>query len=382
MPRVAWSVAVTVAGMAACGGDEGPTVAGAGGTAGIGGTSAGGSSGASGAAASGVGGSSAFEGGVLFEGGFGASDAGLTADSACAGESQQAERIVVAMYIMLDASGSMNTGGRWTQASQAITTFANDPASAGLKVAIQSFGGEGPCDGTVYNTPAVPMGELPTNAAPITTWMGGVNPNGNTPTQGALIGLATFTANYSAMNPTERTIGVLVTDGVPTRCDTSGGTLSGIAQNSYMAGVPIYTMGMQGADFALLNQISAAGGTMMSFDVTSGPTAFIQALEAIRGIALACEFSMPESLSGEMVDPTQINVEFTMSGLADAGTGKQPVGKVDDEAACAGVPWGWYYDDNTTPTKILFCPDTCTSAQKDPQGKVSIIVGCTSQPPV
>lgn len=367
---------------AACGGDGGPTVAGAGGTAGIGGSSAGGSSATGGSSASGTGGSSAFEGGVFFDGGFGASDAGLTADSACAGESQQAERIVVAMYIMLDASGSMNTGGRWTQASQAISTFANDPASEGLKVAIQSFGGEGPCDGSQYDTPAVPMGALPANASPITTWMSTVAPNGNTPTQGALLGLTTFAANYAAMNPTERTIGVLVTDGVPTRCDTSGGTLSGIAQASFNAGVSIYTMGMQGADFGLLNQISAAGGTTMAFDVTSGPTAFIQALEAIRGIALACEFSMPEAAPGETIDPTQVNVEFTRSGAGDAGTGTQQVGKVANEAGCAGVPWGWYYDDDALPTKILFCPDTCSNAKQDPQGKVSIIVGCASVPPV
>ena len=323
-------------------------------------------------------------GGIFLDAGLGG-DQGLTADSACAGETQQAERIVVAMYIMLDASGSMNTGSprRWDQATQALTLFSNDPMSTGLKVAIQSFNGDGPCDGSIYNTPAVTMGELPGNAPNITTWLGSVPPNGATPTQGALLGLTSFTGTYAAATPGEKTVGLLVTDGLPTRCDGSGSTLSGIAQSAQNAGVLIFTMGMSGADFGLLDQIASAGGTGSAFDASAGPDAFLQALEAIRGIALQCEYSMPESTTGEVVDRSKINVEFTPSGLVDGGgTTPQPVGKVDSEAACAGVPWGWYYDDDMNPTKILLCPQTCDTARQDPQGKVSIILGCSSLPPV
>jgi hypothetical protein len=41
----------------------------------------------------------------------------------------------------------------------------------------------------------------------------------------------------------------------------------------------------------------------------------------------------------------------------------------------------WYYDDNANPTKIVFCPATCTSAGADTAGKVEVAVGCKAPPP-
>ena len=362
-----------------CGGDDGPKVAGGDGARG--GTSSGGSSSGDGSAA---GGSSGVGGGVFFDGSL-SNDGALTADSACAGETFEGEIIPLAMYIMLDRTGSMNeeSPSKWNQAVTALTQFVNDPASAGIKIAIQTFA-DSPCDGSVYDTPAVPMAPLPTNAQPVISYISGITPSGGTPTEGALRGLTSFCASYATANPSETVVGLIVTDGEPTRCDRSASTLTGIVAGA-LAGTPsilTFAMGMNGADFGLMNQIAAAGGTMMSFDASGGAASFVQALEAIRGIALQCEYSLPESTS-QMVDPEKVNVEFNPSGQLDGGPQTpQQLGKVDSEAACAGVPWGWYYDDNMNPTTIFLCPQTCDEAKKDPNGRVEIIVGCTSLPPV
>jgi hypothetical protein len=245
----------------------------------------------------------------------------------------------------------------------------------GVKVALQVWSGEGPCDGSVYNTPAIAMDVLPNHAPQISTWLSGISPDGNTPTQGALLGLATYCGTYAAANPGEKVVGLLVTDGQPTTCDTSAGTLTGIAASAFAAtpSILVYVMGMQGADFGLLDQIAQAGGTTSSFDATGGAAAFIAALEAIRGTALNCEFQIPEP-DGGTVNPDEVNVEFFPSE-----GGSQKLYKVADASAC--VPWGWYYDDPANPTTIILCDESCDQAKLDNNGRIEVLLGCQSLPP-
>ncbi|HEX6276825.1 MAG TPA: hypothetical protein VFZ53_27485, partial [Polyangiaceae bacterium] len=72
----------------------------------------------------------------------GASGAGGGPD--CAGDLVMGQPVPLDVYIMLDISGSMlaNTGAagtKWEAVKGALRTFLNDPASAGLSVAIQYF---------------------------------------------------------------------------------------------------------------------------------------------------------------------------------------------------------------------------------------------------
>ncbi len=326
----------------------------------------------------GAGGGGGDSGGTILIDAAATGDGALTADSACVGETKQAELIPLSMYILLDKSASMTNYGspKWSQAVAALNAFASDQSLVATKVALQSWSGNGPCNGSVYDTPAIPMGLVPTTAPQVATWLSGIPPTGNTPTQGALLGLTKFTAQYATQNPGEKVVGLLVTDGLPTRCDLSPSTLTGIAATA-LAGSPsilTYTMGMQGADFGLLNAIAQAGGTTKAFDATGGTQAFITALQAISGSALACEFEIPKPDNGSTLDPDKVNVEFTPS----AG-GKQPVFKVDNLAAC--VPWGWYYDDPINPTRILLCPDACNQVKQDTSGRIDLILGCKSTPP-
>lgn len=92
---------------------------------------------------------------------------------------------------------------------------------------------------------------------------------------------------------------------------------------------------------------------------------------------LGCEFGFPVNTTGQPADPSHVAVTYTPG----PGGAKKTLTQVTDATKCASVADAWYYDDNANPTKILFCPTTCTSAGVDTEGKVEIAVGCKAPPP-
>lgn len=223
----------------------------------------------------------------------------------------------VALYVILDNSGSMNvvpgetTGNnqaetddplsKWNQAVSALTDFVNDPSSEGIDVAIQYFndaasqqgGGFGGndddeadtagCDGTNHAQPDVEMGRLPGNAEAFAASLIDAAPRGTTPTVGALAGGVQFCTEFQAQNPDEKCAVIIVTDGLPNGCGLSDQcededadimelcvdpeamtTLTPLAEQGATAGVLTFTVGMNGITaegFDLLNAIAVAGGT-------------------------------------------------------------------------------------------------------------------------
>ncbi len=333
-----------------------------------------------GATGSGSGGGSAATGGsgTLTLDGSSSSDAGLSQETSCASESVEATRIPVALYIMQDKSGSMK-GQRWADATSALNAFVVDSSVAGMKVALNFFPGGGSCNGSGYDVPAVAMGALPGNAAAFQNALSTTSPGGNTPLSGALQGVVNYCLSYQAANPKEKVAGLLVTDGQPTECDTSYSGITNIAANSYGGyAIPIFSMGMDGADFNLMDGIAQSGGTGPSaFNVsTGGAAAFLAALQKIAGTLLACEYEMPVPDPGTTLDPSKVVVRYT-----DGNGVENDLGKFDSEAAC-GTSNGFYYDNPAAPTKIILCPATCDTAQADDKGKVDILLGCAVNTPV
>jgi hypothetical protein len=92
---------------------------------------------------------------------------------------------------------------------------------------------------------------------------------------------------------------------------------------------------------------------------------------------LGCEFAFPVNTTGQPADPTHVAVNYTPGG----GGAKTTLTQVTDASKCASIADAWYYDDNTSPTKILFCPTTCSAAGIDTSGKLEIAVGCKAPPP-
>ena len=320
-------------------------------------------------------------------------DGSITQDSACAASVAEAEPLPLDIYLMLDRSGSMDpdcnvgqtTASSWCNSINAIAGFVTDPSSAGMRVALEFFSGDN-CNAGDYANPTVGLGYLDGTsggqAAVLISTMNSASPSGMTPTEAALRGLAQFTA---ANQTTGRAmIGILITDGLPTRCDTDTTNLAAIASDHYAnTGIQTFVIGMASAlDFNVIETIAAGGGASPHddfchsttpchhYDVGAGnPQAFIQALQQIQAAAIGCTFQMPTTDAG-VIDIEKVKIEYTPGGV---GT-PQELTRVDDAASC--VPDGWYYDDNQNPTTLNLCPDMCNTVKADSTAKIQVLLGC------
>lgn len=351
----------------ACGSAEDGGIAG-----GDGGASAGGFGGSS---ASGSGSTSGSGGGLIIDSGTG--DGALTDANACATDSKKAEPVPLDLYIMLDQSGSMQ-GNKWTSTVSAITAFVNDPQSAGIGVGLDFFPDDPECSIGTYSTPSVGIAPLPGNATAIVNALGGTGPSGGTPTFPAIQGALTYAQTHAIKNPDHVVVIVLATDGQPNDCSSNVGNVSNVAQQGAQGTPKILTFVIGvGSALTNLNAIASAGGTNTAFIVdTNGNVGqqFIDALNAIRGAALACEYIIPTPSTGS-IDPGKVNVVFTPDGGQ-----KETWPKYANEAACPPTGNGWYYDNDAAPTKILLCPGTC-SMVKNTKGQVDVLFGCATQGP-
>ena len=95
----------------------------------------------------------------------------------------------------------------------------------------------------------------------------------------------------------------------------------------------------------------------------------LNALGAIRGAILDCDFPMPKATGGVEVEPALINVNYTPTG-AD----KKRLVQVSGEASCANGDW--YYDDIQNPTRIILCKNTCDAVTADAMAGLEILLGC------
>jgi Mg-chelatase subunit ChlD len=321
----------------------------------------------------------------------------------------------VGLYLMLDQSGSMIEQDKWGAAVRAINAFSTDARSAGFRVALNIFSvnllGNPPgcslCDGSDCRTPMVPWGELPAVAAPIATALNRVPIGIGTQIEAGLRGVTLGCKDYEAAHPAEDCVAVLITDGAPSGCDQTAAGLSAIAGTAAQGGVPTFAIGMAGADFALLDQVAASGGT--DCDPTSDRRScnansaeeFRAALERIRTTVtqtqtievpievevevevevpvtgpIPCEWGIPPSQSTKELDLNAVNVDVTDRATQT----KLELGKVSGLAECASFTNGWYYDDPVEPKRIIACPNVCENVKKF-NAQVDIMVGCESRPP-
>src|SRR5262249_11781416 len=141
-----------------------------------------------------------------------------------------------------------------------------------------------------------------------------------------------------------------------------------------------------------LTQLAQAGGTTQAIDLTSGNAqTFIDALNNIRqtvavttttqvqttttiSTPLPCEWNIPDPPPGSTFDKNKVNVQFVPPG----GAAAVDFGNVANAGECATAGRdAWYYDNNDAPTKVLACPNTCSSTLKNSAGaEVDVLFGC------
>ena len=241
------------------------------------------------------------------------------------------------------------------------------------------------CEAPQYATPSVGIAELPGNGAALTSSLAAHDPAplpfGFTPTGPALQGAIDYAKEWAVANPTHRVVAVLATDGFPTKCAPSGDSaVAAIAAvGRFEAEIETFTVGVfKDGDVEgpqNVQAIAESGGGQAFIVDQAGDVAqqFIDALNAIRGEALECEFEIPDPPQGETLDYEKVNVEFS------DGSTTTTIPFVGSPAACDPVEGGWYYDvppSVDTPSKILVCDQNCDVFKSTPGAEINIRVGC------
>ena len=339
---------------------------------------------------------------------------GSALPDACAQAAVEAKPIGIDLYVVLDKSGSMhgpvstwqaakgdcNIGdtvdSKWCKSINALATYFASPSPNGNRAALNFFSGTlaaSQCGGALYSTPQVPIQgfvPLPDSSA-FTTVMNNETPGGETPTEAALRGIVQYTGSSATYTPGRQRVGVLVTDGYPTSCETSASKLAAIADTHYTnTAVPIFMVGMDGADFTHLETMAVGGHAAVHAKNAGGLTnacgngksqcqswnigdgnnnALTVALEQIQYEAAACSFAIPTS-DGGIIDPKTANVEYLQGG-----TITKSLTHVTGASSCTSAG-GFYFDNNVTPTTIKLCPTSCDLVRADSKAKVQVKLGC------
>ncbi|WP_441286009.1 vWA domain-containing protein [Sorangium sp. KYC3313] len=307
----------------------------------------------------------------------------------------------VTLFVALDRSTSMRRStiatsddtinDRWYPATDALKAFFQDPASAGLGVAFRFWphNNPGTCDGSSCPTggggcanPLVPFDgtaarRLTEDPAPwdqqenalVNAINSVVLPNGDTPMSVALDGATSWAITYKNAHPEEEVAVVLVTDGIPSDCNTVPNAIGNLARNAFVNhGVRVHAVGFGNSNAEIINLIADQGGGQ-AFNLSAGLTlkgTLLNALVSIRGEALPCDVTVP--IAG-VSDPASVSVVYeNAAGVETTLTPRAGVG------SCGAG--GWYFDSGNTHVKL--CPTTCSTVRENPGGKVRAVVPCTT----
>lgn len=317
--------------------------------------------------------SSSGQGGINLGSGGGG---GLDPDAACAKFEEQAVSKPVNLYVVFDKSSSM-AGNKWDSAKAGMTTFVDDPNSAGISVALRFFprdpDNDPVCSLDAYKEPTVPYGPLPQNGMAIKDAMAAEAPDGfYTPIYPALGGALTKGVEMASNNPGTNSAVLLVTDGQSEgSCNNDINAITALVDNAQNFNPPVKTfvVGLPGVDQASANLIAQAGGTDSAILVSTSNVAgeFAAALLKVRGDAIPCEYEIPSLVLDGEVAIGYVNIEIT------PGDGSEKY-LVPYDPDCSGE--GWRYDDPQNPTAIILCPATCDAVRADFNASIRILLGC------
>ncbi|MBL8740989.1 MAG: hypothetical protein JNK04_07845 [Myxococcales bacterium] len=315
----------------------------------------------------------------------------------CMATSKKAEPTPLDIIFMIDWTKSMDYGPVWTEIKAGLQTFFSDPLSAGISAGmvfmptVKPLTSEGTCDQDLYKVLDIPIAPLPDNAFLLSNAMPADATGAPTPLWAGLSGALMAATAYQDAHPTHKVIVVMTGDGDYNTCSTSGidpqvyniNAIAGWAQAALeYNGVRTYVMAMQGIPiecdgstqgcFDRLQQIAEAGGTETYYDA-SNIEDFSAKMVEIRKAVLGCDFEIPEPPEGEFIVPDEVNFTYTPGGTGTPIT----LPRADNLADCGNEP-GWYFDNNTNPSKIIVCPASCNTIQNDSLAAVAAEFGCAS----
>jgi len=171
---------------------------------------------------------------------------------------------------------------------------------------------------------------------------------------------------------------VFVTDGQPNGCDTNIGHIAKIASDTLAAHkIETYAIGILGSNQATMDEIAKAGGTTAGILIggTSGATTeqdLLKAFGNIKSSNVSCDFAVPAPPKDLALSFNNVNVNYT------PGKGAETTLPRVESAATCGATGGWYYDDNSAPTQIHLCMNTCATVQADAGAALKVLYSCVA----
>lgn len=329
---------------------------------------------------------------------------------------------------------------KWKPVVAATTAFLEDEANMGIHVAMTLFPAAAEqCEIESYATPDVPLTELPSTAFrealveyeeevgldAYTDPMpeGGGQWRGGTPTFAAVAGTRALLEPLVLENEGARFAIVLVTDGMPAGCRDDVEHLADViatVSDARAEGILTYVIGVrepelaQGAvapweeddarvwachsnssgnwlweyddpatprpppdNLANLHTIAAAGGTGRALLIDTGDpdgtrAAFQTAVSDIRREAVPCSVELPPHPDGSgYFDKDKIDVRWVDGDTTE---------RLPYDPAC-DPGGGWHYDDDSAPTAIELCAETCTAVQASPTLELRVDFLCEQREP-
>jgi hypothetical protein len=193
--------------------------------------------------------------------------------------------------------------------------------------------------------------------------------------------------SYARANPTRRVHVATVFDGESDFKPCADDTIARaelVATSGCLMNPPIHTTPIGiGAGLVELDKVAIAGGTIAArlVDTNVSVAEATDALTyALRAAAMSCEVEIPAAIGGPGgFEPTTLNIATILNnfghrrqqyGVMGAGACTAPAGASEE---------GWYYDNPTKPTKVVFCPTICETLARDDAPGVSFLVGCKTR---
>jgi hypothetical protein len=243
------------------------------------------------------------------------------------------------------------------------------------------------CAPASYEKPVVAIGTLPTAQMPLLSALNANEPLGGTPMGPAVRGALGQLRVHLQANPGRKAVLVLVGDGIPSSsCPMND--IPAIAVDiggAYMGtpSIPTYVIGVFTPEELMMSQmqldtLAMAGGSNRAIVLAANndlTQRLQEALNQIRGAALACEYQIPPPSSGR-IDFGQVNVRHSGGGATEN------IPYVERADRCDPMRGGWYYDVPPAmgvPTRILTCEATCRHFRTDTAGKVELVFGCSTR---
>ena len=331
--------------------------------------------------------------------------------SGCATATAKVDRQPIYMLILLDGSGSMNDESKWAAVVPALDYFIDDlnaqgDPSFGVGLTIFSDVNDATNGAGPYPNIDVPIAFMDdAQAKALHARLDGTSPKGPTPTLAVLNGqyprVEAFTPSAPLL-PNGKKVVVLMTDGVPyPDPDVQNGPCIRAAKDEFArtspAG-PITTFAVGIGHFfpydpsiydpEFLGDLAVAGGApndgclphelldvthMCHFQITPAAAGsaltlehdLLAAFDKIRSKVTSCTLTLEKSDGGAAVDPSKVNVVFTGTNGVRTVLSEDPKD-------------GWSYDDPNAPSQVILNGASCKALKSDPDGKLSVVLGCKS----